>query len=466
MRRSHIIGPTALLVCFCVLFGAGCRVKKAPPRAKVQSDALPKIELNEPWKARGAIPGPVQDNWLELFDDKELAALVTEAIANNPDLRLTELRVDEAAQYVKMAKGKLIPAVDVAGRRSTKLGQDLGTGLSGGIFSVSWEIDLWGRLRYARNAAQETYTATAADYEFARQSLAAATANAWFTAAETRIQLEMTKEMVRASEQLVALAVKRQEVGVGTERDVIVARANLSVYLDTVEQLELALEDAIRALELLLGRYPGAEVEARRDLPRLPGPVPAGIPLEILERRPDMYAAERRVAAAFNYVGEAKAARLPSISLTGTGGYITSSSLQLKPDFSNPTFGITAGLLAPIFHGGQLKAQVELRKVQQEQAVVDYARTALRAINDVESALAATQTLTERREILEAAVVDNRRALELEQMSYRVGKVDLRSVQQQQLGLYGAEVSLLRVQSEQLIQRVNLYLALGVRYAP
>lgn len=464
MRHVHAL-LAALLVGLCVLSGSGCRVKKPPVRAKIQKDALPNYTLAEPWKAPGAIEGPVQDDWLAQFNDPELTALVNEAVANNLDLRASALRVEEAALYVKMAKGKLLPAVDAVGRRSTKLGQDLGTGLSGGIFAVSWEIDLWGKLRYARNAAQETYTATAADQEFARQSIAAATATAWFTAAETRIHLAITKDMVAASEQLVTLASKRLDVGVGTERDVVLARANVSTYRDVVEQLELALSDSLRALEILLGRYPGAEIQARADLPPMPGPVPAGIPLEILERRPDMYAAERRVAAAFNRVGEARAARLPSISLTGTGGYITSSTLQLKPDFTNPVGGIVGSILAPIYHGGQLKTQVEIRDVQQQQAVADYARLALRAIGDVENSLAAAHTLERRREILASLVVDNARTLEIEQVAFRVGTVDMRTVQQQQLVLFGARVTLLRVQSEQLAQRVNLYLALGVRYA-
>lgn len=465
MGHAHKL-LAAMLVGLCVIAGAGCRVKKPPARAKIQKDALPNYTLTDPWKSPVAIEGPVQDDWLAQFNDPALTALVNEAVANNLDLRLSALRVDEAAQYVKLAKGKLLPAVGAAGRHSTKLGQDLGTGLSGGIFAVSWEIDLWGKLRYARNASQEAYVATGADHEFARQSIAAATATAWFTAVETRLHLAITKEMVASSESLVALSTKRLDVGVGTERDVVIARSNLNTYRDQVEQIEFALSDALRALEILLGRYPGAEVQTRADLPPLPGPVPAGVPLEILERRSDMYAAERRVAAAFNRVGEARAARLPSISLTGTGGYITSSTLALKPDFTNPVGGIVGSLLAPIYQGGQLKAQVEIRDIQQQQAVADYARVALRAINDVEGSLAAAATLERRREILKSLVADNTRTLEIEQVAFRVGTVDLRTVQQQQLALFGARVSLLRVESEQLAQRVNLYLALGVRYAP
>ncbi len=126
------------------------------------------------------------------------------------------------------------------------------------------------------------------------------------------------------------------------------ARANLGTMQDTARQVKLAHDQSLRALELLLGRYPSAELASRPDLPALPGPVPAGLPLGMLERRPDMVAAERRVAAAFNRVGEAKAARLPRVILNANIAAIESDVLLLKSDFENPTLGAGARLNAPI----------------------------------------------------------------------------------------------------------------------
>jgi outer membrane protein TolC len=214
-------------------------------------------------------------------------------------------------------------------------------------------------------------------------------------------------------------------------------------------------------LELLLGRYPAAELTARESLPSLPGPVPVGMPLESLERRPDMIAAERRVAAAFNRVGEAKAARLPRITLNGNVAYIDSDVLKLKKNFQNPVGGFGGDMVAPIYTGGALQTQVKIRTLEQKTAVAEYAAMALRAIGDVENALAAGQNLAERAQLLEQTVADQQRALELAQTSYRVGETDLRSVQQQQLSVYAARLTSLRVQSEQLSQRVNLHLVLG-----
>jgi outer membrane protein TolC len=145
---------------------------------------------------------------------------------------------------------------------------------------------------------------------------------------------------------------------------------------------------------------------------------------------------------------------------------MTSEIIELKEDYDNPTSGAGARLIAPVYQGGALVTQVEIRTLEQKEAVAAYAASALKALTDVENALAAGGNLTEREQLLQRAVTDNRRALELVETSYRTGRADLRAVQQQLLDLQAARLSLLRVQSEQLSQRVNLHLALGGGFAP
>jgi NodT family efflux transporter outer membrane factor (OMF) lipoprotein len=452
----------ALVVCAALAI-TGCAVKAPPTRAEIhlQSGTLASMALTNPWKA-DAVAGPIADNWLASFDDAQLNALVAEAMANNPDLRVSATRVEQAAQYVELAKAALRPAVNLFGTGGINMGGgEVSSALQGISLGASWEPDLWGRMRYARNASQATYASAQADFEFGRQSLAATMAKSWFIAGETWLQLQTAEDMVKAAQELVTLAERRWHVGPGNEHDVVLARASLSTFRDITKQVRLAHAQTLRAMELLLGRYPAAELQARRDLPTLRGAIPAGLPLEMLERRPDMVAAERRVAASFNRVGEAKAARLPRIILNANVAAIQSDIVELKSDFENPTYGVGARLIAPIYAGGALKTQVAIRTIEQKEAVAQYARLALRALGDVENALAAGQTLAERDQLLQRAVADYQRALALAQMSYRVGKTDMRAVQQEQLNAYSARLALLRVQSEQLAQRANLYLALG-----
>ncbi|HET7793288.1 MAG TPA: efflux transporter outer membrane subunit [Rhizobacter sp.] len=463
VRRS-LSRPAAgrLLACAGVLL-AGCALQPPPAPDEVRKDALGEMNLNSPWRAGGAA-GEVQDNWLVSFGDTQLNALVTEALQRNPDLRVAAARVEQASSQLALAKSAQRPSLTLLGTGGIKM-SDMSSALTGVIALVSWELDLWGTLRYATAAASDTFVAAQADQEFARQSLAATTAKAWFTVAQTRLEQKLAEQMLGSGEQLYGLAGDRLRVGAGNAQDVALANANLNYQRDVVAQARFAHESARRALELLLGRYPSAELQARENLPALPGPVPAGLPLQMLERRPDLIAAERRVAAAFNRVGQAKTASLPSLRLTGNVGYLDSDILQLKQDYENPSAGVGAKIVAPIDINGQTDAQVAGRTAQQQEAVAQYARLALRAIGDVENALSAGRMLAEREKLLSALVDDRTQAYDLAQSSYKVGRQDLRSVEQQQLNLYEAQILLLRVRSEQLSQRVGLHLALGGSFA-
>jgi NodT family efflux transporter outer membrane factor (OMF) lipoprotein len=457
----------ALLGCL-VLIVAACATDPPPTREELhqQAGTLTQMDLTAPWKTGDATAAAIQDNWLATFDDPQLDTLVAEAVVNNPDLRVAATRVEQAAQYVELAKAALRPAINLFGVGGINMGGgDISSALKGVSLGVSWEPDLWGRIRYGRNAAQATYASMQADFEFSRQALAASVARSWFSASETWLQLQLAENMVGAAQQLLGLAEKRWGVGAGNEQDVALARARLANFRDAAGQVRLAHGQSLRALELLLGRYPSAELQARQQLTSMPGPLPAGLPLQMLERRPDMVAAEQRVAAAFNRVGEAKAARLPRIILNANVASISSEILQLQDDYDNPTGGAGAKLIAPIYTGGELSTQVEIRTLEQKEAVADYARMALRALGDVENGLAASETLSARQALLEQAVADNVRALQLAQESYRIGQSDLRAVQQQQISLESARQALLRVQSEQLSQRTKLHLALGGSFA-
>jgi outer membrane protein, multidrug efflux system len=351
----------------------------------------------------------------------------------------------------------------IAGTGGTKSGGggDPTSALTGIVAAASWELDLWGRVRYQRNAARETYVSAQSDFEFARQSLAAATARSWFTATQLSLQVRIATERVAATRQLETYAEDRERVGVGTDADTSIARAAIYDAENSLQEVQYAQGQALRALELLVGRYPAAEIATRAAVLALPGPTPVGVPLAMLERRPDVIAAERRVAAAFNRIGEAKAARLPKITLNANFGTFDSDILQLQEDFENPTGGLGARLFAPLYQGGALNAQVEIRNLEQKEALADYARIALRAIADVENALAASESLAGRVASLTQAANEQARALELTETRRRVGRADGRAVEQQRLSVQGAQVALLDAQTQQLIARINLHLVLG-----
>jgi NodT family efflux transporter outer membrane factor (OMF) lipoprotein len=438
---------------------AGCALKSPPDASEIRQQALPNLAVPAQWAEKGGMAGTVTSGWLATFADPKLDVLVREAIANNPDLQVAAARVEQAAGYAKAAGATLYPQVHLLARGGGAMSGD-SSGLQGvGIFA-NWELDLWGRVRAGREAAQLQYQSAALDTEYARQSIAALVCKSWFLATEARLQKASAEDMLRASERLVGLAQDRLRVGKGDEYDVTVAQANLQNYRDTVLQLDLAYRQAVRALEILVGRYPAAALNTPAVFPARPGPVPVGMPSELLERRPDVVAAERRVATAFQRTEEAKAARLPRISLTAAVSTISSELFVLK-DRDYPVWSAGASLVAPLYLGGALQSQVEIRTAEQKVAVAEFGRVGARAFSEVESALSSGFNLEERATILARAVSDNERAVDLANVRYRVGSGDQRAVQQQQFALYGVRMALLRVRSEQLVQRVNLHLALG-----
>ena len=418
---------------------------------------MPAVGVPVAWKDTPA--GIVANNWLGTFHDGQLNDAVARALLANPDLRVAAARVEQALLYAKLAGAKLYPSVDLLGRAGTKLSGD-NSGIQGALLTMTWELDLWGRVRYGRAAAAADAASAQADFAYARESMAAAVAKNWFLATEAGLQAEMARTTVAEGEALVRLAEDRSRVGAGNDEDVYVARASLGVYRDTLRQIELAREQAIRALELLMGTYPAAAASVSPQLPGQPDAVPAGLPSELLERRPDIVAAERRIAAAFHRVHEAKAARLPAIALTSGVSSISSQLFELK-EHDNPVWNIGLNLLAPIYKGGALKTQVEIRTAEQKQAIAAYASVGLRAFSDVENALSAENAARDRELILSQALADSQRAYEIVQAQFKVGSTDLRFVTQRQLALNATQSAVIRMQAEQRVQRVNLHLALG-----
>ena len=458
MKRS-----ATLTVVACALALAGCALKPAPEREAIRSQSLPNVAVPSAHVAGGAGAGVVADGWVATLRDPALDALIAEAIAYNADLRIAATRVDAAQAYVRAADSTLWPQVNLLARGGGKMSDS--SGLSGIGLVAGWELDLWGRVRSTVRATELQYDAATLDTAYAQQSIAALVAKAWILAIEARLQLAQAEAMVRDADQLTALAADRLRVGSGSEYDVAIAQASAETFRDAARNLRLAFDNALRAIETLVGRYPGAQVAVATALPAWPGDVPAGLPAELLERRPDVIAAERRVAAAFYRIEEAKAARLPRISLSANLTSI-SSELFLLQERNNPLFSLGASLLQPVFLGGLLQAQVDVRTAEQQTAIAEYGKVAQRVFGEVEGALSAGLTAAQREEILRRAVRDNARALELAEVRYRVGAGDLRSVSQQRMALQAAQSALLRMQAERLVQRVNLHLALGGGFGP
>lgn len=412
------------------------------------------------WQTPAAV-GAVSMGWLDAFGDATLTSLVVEAQANNRDLQAAAGGVDQAWALARQAGAALLPGVN-ATAGVTETGASEGgstTGLQAGL-QVSWEVDLWGRIHAGRSAATASAQAAEADYRHAQQSVAAAVARAYFLGVEARLQQAAAADIVTALTQTIDIVTAQYREGLASAQDLALARSDLAAARERLAAVEGGGRDAIRALELLVGRYPAADLEVPDTMPSPPPLPPAGLPAGLLERRPDLIAAERRVAAATDSLHEARVARLPAVSLTATGGGASNALADLLNP-ANLAWQATSQLLAPLFDGGARQARVEAAAATRDQAVAAYAQAALTAFAEVEETLDHGAVLAVREASLTTALREAEEALRLAELRLREGEIALLDVLTVRQRVIGARTNLLALQRERLTQYVNLNLALG-----
>ncbi len=437
------------------LIVSSCAIKEPPETQQVLDEALPETTVSpEAFGGEEVVDsGAVDDGWIQSFGDPKLVALVEEAIRNNRDLELAAAQVDASAAQLRAAGAALRPTLAYGLQTTDQEIPGQPASISGIGVAASWEADIWGRIRTQQAAAEEALAATQADYEFARQAIASATAKGWFAATQARMILKLSDDLVRINEETVELVKTKFDVGQATRQDMSLAEADLRTAEEARLQAEIAYKEVQRALETLLGRYPSAELEGRDDFVAVPPPIPVGLPSDLLERRPDLVASERRVAAAFNLVESAKAAKLPRLSISAGVGGLT--------DVSDPVYQVGAGLFGPLYDGGTLQAQVESATANQRAAMAAYGKTVLNAFQEVGNTIASEPLLERREELLEQVYEKNAEALELAKIQYDVGRVNLLSVLQMQARTDAARLSLINIRAERLFNRVNLHQSLG-----
>lgn len=454
MRPCFLVACTLIASC-------ACSVKPPPETSDVVADALPPTtKVRTDWSAPPGDTGEVDDRWIQSFGELELEALVQEAVDhNNPRMRLLASQVDRAAAASRLAASALKPTVglgaDISGTDyGGEILPDAFSGGSGGVgLGISWEADVWGRVRAGASGAEENLRATVADFEYARQSIAAQVAKAWFLATELKLQVALAEETVDILSRLTELVELQERVGQISMQDVYLIRADRDSAQEALRQAVGGQRQTQRALEILLGRYPAAEIETASEITAVPPPIPVGVPSDIIARRPDLVAAERRVAAAFFLAEEARLAKLPRFTLSAGVGAVSGLDDAIGQ--------LAAGVFAPLYTGGALESQIDAANADQQAAIAAYGMTLLSAFEEVEGALTNEQLFKEREQYLESVVENNERAYDTARTRYDVGQTDLLSVIQIQAKWIGARVGLIRIQNERLAQRVNLHLALG-----
>jgi len=450
----------AILLVVAMLVG-GCALKAPPTHNDVVEQALPKgTGIPPAWHA-DADGGELTNDWLKALNDPTLESIVAEAMANNPDLRVAAAKVAIAQQTVIVVGSRLSPWVGVQLGANATDDRDSGTFSSNSAFlGVAWELDVWGKLRAQRAASEANAEAAAFYYAYARQSLAATTAKLWYVAVEARQLLLLSEQAVKIYGDLLDLVQLRRNAGKDSDLDVVDVRAKLEAARSEVERARESYGETRRALEVLLGRYPAAEIEVATIYPVLTLLAGTGVPSALLERRPDLLAAEREVLAAFRKEEAAQLALLPDISLSLAGGRLGDqflSLLHLNPWLVSAGIGVSI----PIYEGGALKARVEIATAQQSQAVANYGAVALTAFREVENSLANERLLGLQLPLDQKSLDDRTEAVRIATIQYKAGRRDLLWVAQLQTAQLASEANVIKLRGAQRTNRVRLYQALG-----
>ncbi len=411
--------------------------------------------------------------WWEAFEAPGLTAAIETALQESPTLEAQRARLEAAAAQARIAGAQLKPqfglGVNGARRRQNFIGLPI-PGSGGDVLTststtvgvsldTSWEIDLWGRGRAARAAAESGVVASERDLAAAQLSVAAQTAKVWTALAEAAAQVRLAQETVDNRDRAAKRIDRRFELGIASALQVRLARSEAETARADFAQSEQAADALRRQLETLLRGYPEGSIEAG-PLPELPPLASSGLPAELIARRPDLQALEARLAQAGFGLAEAKRSLYPRLSLNGSIGR-TGSEMQnlLESDFD--VWSLAGGLLQPLFQGGRLRAGVDLAEARVDELVALYVQTLLEAYREVETRLAAESTLADLETALARAEEESRAAAELAEREYARGVSDYLTVLRSQTDNFNAARRRLSVRAQRLTNRIDLHLALG-----
>jgi multidrug efflux system outer membrane protein len=417
------------------------------------------------WTAAPTASEPVRDHWLSAFGDPKLTALVSEALANNFDIKAAAARVEIFRAQARIDGAGRWPQLFFAAGYQREKVRDSGFGSTEfgafeGLFDLAWELDVWGRIRASQQAAWQDAEAASADFRGARLSLAARTAQTYFELAEMRLQAEAAEQSVRERGIVVDLVKGRFARGLTRGLDLRLAMTDLANAEAQLAEARNQVQIVKRRLEVLLGRYPAGTLAEASNLPEPPSRLPTGIPSGVLERRPDLNAAFERLRAADSRVESAQKALLPRVALTAAGG-TRSAALAELVDPRAAVWNLALGLLQPIFTGGRLKGEIRLNEARAQESLHQYQSIALGAFREVEQALAAEERLREQERALREAVEQTRESRKLAVYSYRHGFIEILTLLDSYRSTLNAQSAHLAVKRQLLSNRIDLYLALG-----
>jgi NodT family efflux transporter outer membrane factor (OMF) lipoprotein len=465
MKPSFLLSyPLRLSALAAALLVTSCTWTKRP-----QSQ----ITVPSSWQQKGVSSTVTLDTarlaqWWTRFNDPVLNRIIAEALQSSPDVRTTLARIDEARARKGVARSALFPTLSgyVSGQGSHIDNRQTGattTDSFSSALNLSWEIDLFGKLRQSVRASAADLAQAEENFHGAQVALAATVAESYIDLRAAEAQLAVYERNVSARSDTVQITRWKQEAGEGNGFETQQAASTLEQARATIPTLKLAITQTKNRLALLSGKTPGALdslLAKPRGVPRPPSTLAVGIPANTLRQRPDVRAAERGVEAAAARTKSAEREQLPSLKLNGDLSTTASRyAAFLSPETAAAS--VLGSLSAPIFNAGRIKQTILVQSAQEKQALISYESTVLTALSEVENALAAVRRTQERLNTLEGAVTSARDAAKLAAQSFEAGQADLLQVLDTQRTLLSLEEQQTVTLGDNASAHVQLYRALG-----
>jgi len=456
----------------------GCLLNGKPPDPALDIPANYDGAPRNPQAADAAVP---KLDWWQSFRSGELTVIVEEAQLANLDIAAAVARIVQADAQARITGAALLPSIQANGQgqrsqssKTTGLGNGqpfvdngfkVGNNLTASL-SASYEIDFWGKNRAALRAAEETAAASRYDKEVVALTTVVAAANAYFQVLAAQDRLKVARDNLVSANRVLGLIKQRAAAGTASNLEIAQQESVVGNLQASIPPLEQTLKQNKVALAILLARPPEHVRIHGGSLRAIAYPrITPGLPSELLAQRPDIREAEANLAAANANVANARAQFLPAITLTGAGGYESAVlKMLLRPE--SVFFNVAAGVTQPIFDGGQLLGNLDLRKGQQDELLQTYRKAVISAFGDVENALDAVRQTARRERVLGDVVRASRQAFDISEQRFREGTIDLVTLLQTQQTLYQAEDALAQARLAHVQAIVSLYQALGGGWLP
>ncbi len=459
-----MVKKTFILFSVCQLFNSCLLYKEADKKntdeLKKESQIIQRIEIPEQWILdQQADAATFQSDWIQELYDPELKLLISEGLQYNADIIIAEEKLNQIELAMDIAGSNLYPSVNaVAGSSSNLTGgsqvQKLGV-------QANWELDLWGKNKSNKMASVSDYFSSQYKNEKLKQTIASLIAKSYFLNIAGNIQEDKVNKYLKLTQDLEKLYLVQNKVGNADAIALSNIKAEIVTLNGYLEKIRNGNAQSRRALELLIGKYPEGKIKTKSSFNDLNKDLPSTFPLPLIENRPDILAQHYLIEKEFYEVQVAKAARLPSLSISSTIGGASTNVGAINSIFSNPLINVGGSLATPIFNGGKLKKNVAIENSQQKQVVEEYAKSVLNAMNELESSWGSALSIEKQINYNEEAIKELNKNIDLTKKKIKIGTSNNFELIQKQRNLLKTEVNVIDLQLQERIERINLYLALG-----